>query len=632
MKNYIEETFNEINEIERYVDLFESSIEYSINTFEKENIRVFLDYFYDINKKLFDIFDVVSFVKQEQHLFNEYEVETAAEALNLLFSSIDYAYNRSDFFVFVKTLTVKTKKEEYFKKVYLDFFEGQHLCPDKQEERLNMERELHYLFNEYSKNVENVSYIQDKSIDEIIVEQLEDNEKNTYFTIKNGKYYLKPSFSNLKSIKSNCDSAELRKIACKLLSEEGKHYKRECNLSLANKLIDLRSKIATLFNKKSYVEFAIERNLLDKTDKVEAFIESVHKSHYEKALTDVLDLREFIKAKFDVNNLTYQDLYYYAGCYRGEKLSDNLSNYNRFFKTDHVLNEVFKLYQDIFDLTFKKIENEPTFDMDGVETYEVYYKKELKTYIILDIYEREEKPEDNYVSPLKRCFKNNVGILLVNLFFKENKEMNLDDIASLLHEFGHVAEAVVYNAEYIFDDVTAYYEKDACEIISTTMEQYAKDKDFLLSCSSVEENEKTLTEEDINSILKTEKFLSSMGTIYLLACAEYDYKIHNNFKGNIELLHVDIFNKRSPLFDELGENLAYNFVHIFDGFYSGNYYCYVLAEVLAENIFKAFKEDESLKKMFKYKIAARQEGIRLEDNLKVFYNNEMPESLSFITK
>ncbi len=627
MNNYISEQFKDFDNIDKVISLFESSIDYSIQSFEKENIRVFLDYFYSTNKKMFEIYDAASFVQQEEHFFSEENCEHAVYVLNVLFEAIDYGYNRKDFFQFFKTLTVKDKKEEYFKQIYLEFFEGQNLCEDKQNKRFQLEKDLQDQFQLYSKNVENVSYIQENSIDSQLVNTISETAQNTYFVKKNGKFYFKPSFTNLKLIKSNCNNAELRKKANELLSKEGKFHDGESNLSLANKLIKTRNEMAALLNKKSYVHLAIEKNLLNKTGKVESFIETVHKEHYEKALNDILELREFIKEKFQVNNLTYQDLYYYAGCYKGELLDEKLCYYNDKFKTEDVLQEVFKLYHDIFDLTFKKTKTEDCFNIDGIEAYEVYHKKELKTHLILDLYERENKPEDNYVSPLKRCYKNNTGILVVNLFLKENNGMTLEDIAGLLHEIGHVAESIVYNGEYIFDDHTAYFEKDACEVISTTMEQYAKDKAFLLGCS-----QNQLTESDIDDILKVENFLVSMDSIYLLACAEYDYKIHNDFKGNIELLHVDIFNKRSPLFDELGENLAYNFVHAFDGFYSGNYYCYLLAEVLAKNLFKSFKDDRSMQKLFKYKIAGRQEGVKLEDNLNVFYNNEIPEELSFLTK
>lgn len=629
MKDFIFEQLEISDDYLKLTGLFDSSIDYSIAQFQKENIRVFLDYFYTTNKKMFELYETLCFVQREKQFFTEDELEQAILVSGLLFSSIDLAYNRKDFYELIKSLTVSNQNDDYLKKIYLDYFDNQKMNDKLKLKNYYLEQDLEKLFNIYNMNVGNVSYIQNVSIDDELVESVSENEKKAFFVKRNGKYYFKPSFSNLKDIKTNCQNAALRKQACELLSQEGKHPVESNNLKLANKMIQSRYEIAKLHNKNSFVEHTIKRNLLNKPDKIEAFIESVHSECYNVAMDEIIDLREFVKEQYQVNNLTYQDLYFYSSCYKGFLLNEKLSSYESYLQTDFVLEKAFELFNDIFDITFKK-NNDMNFldeEFDGLDFYEVYSKKELKTYMIIDLYERNNKPEDNYVISLKKHYKDNVGILFVNLFLKDSKRMTISDIEGLLHELGHVAESIAYESAYIFDEQTTYHEKDACEIISTTMEQYATDPEFLLLCSNGQ-----LSEDEINQILKADSFLMSMENIYALACSEYDYIIHNNFKGNIELLHVDIFNKRSPLFDELGENLAYNFTHSFDGFYSGNYYCYLLAKILAKNLFKSLKKDPSMKKRFKYKIACRQDGLRLEDALKDFYNNEIPEELSFICK
>ena len=91
------------------------------------------------------------------------------------------------------------------------------------------------------------------------------------------------------------------------------------NKELAYNIVSNEKTKSILLGYKNYLSFSNDKNLLNNSEKIISLLEYNKAEHYDFALFELKELRDWIKETYDVNNLKKQDLDYYISKYKKSK-------------------------------------------------------------------------------------------------------------------------------------------------------------------------------------------------------------------------------------------------------------------------------------------------------------------------
>ncbi len=634
MNNYFLEQTDKLINFNSISESYKCVIDTLIKNYQDKNVIEFFDYYYSNTHDFHNLYDF-SLFSSNNCIFN-IEIQQQSIVFSTKSNSfVDDIFNNQDFYKVVKSLKTKNKNEEYLKKVFLDYFDITELTKEKQEQHKNLSNESNRFSYFYESNANNFNHTFDHHIPKKVISELSKEEIDSFLIKKQRCYFIKNSQNVFYNARTYSENSYIRELANKLIMNVGtlkNHNHVLDNKELAYNIISNEKTKSILLGYKNYLSFSNDKNLLNNSDKVISLLEFNKAEYYDFALFELKELRDWIKEKYNVNNLKKQDLDYYISKYKKSKTNIKEEDINCYFNLSNVIHGCFKKYSDMFNLTFKEIDNFKMINKDfKIKTFEIYYKNIFKGHLILDLLQREGKSENPYVEAIRNGSKYSDSIIYVNLDLLDENYIDVEFIKKFMHEMGHVTERVLYQSDFIFDDLYEHSDKDACEVISSIMETFANDSHFLFDLSK-EINGEKIKIETLEEYLKIEKFFSSFERCKTTALSGFDHDVYS--KDNIELSTIQEDNKSKyiPFYNEFDESFIYNFVHCFDGYYSANYYSYLLADTISKTLFEEIKDNPKKQKLFKHKMLIRQNKHNFKEAILDFYENEIPKDLSFIFK
>lgn len=640
MESYLKEQIEKISRIYEFTYKYEESIKYSIENLNKSNISEFFDYYYKENQEFHDLYEALVFFSYKGEFINKSNIKKDSIIVqNKIEKFVDKIFNRKDFYAFFKTLTVSNKKEKDLKNKFLTFFDTVSLDKDKQESVLELMMKLEEKQSLYVDNVYNLDFIYESRISKEILETLDSKEIDLYLEKDKTAYYFKNNKNVLLEALKNSGSEFLRKKAYSLICNVGVDNNEEKNnLQLATDIISIEREHANLLGFKNHLAYAIKDNLISKKENVFSLLEYNKAMNYDQSVKDFEILREYIKDNFDVDNIKHEDLFYYVTKYKLSLRDYKNEIFQSFYDPETILNKCLEKYEELFEIRFEEIEEIDMTRIDyGHRYYNVYYKNVFKAKLIIDGEDYDYKCIDPSVSTIRSITKNNGGFYYLNLS-PINKIHSPDQVidysAEIMHELGHVVEFVLNEPEYLFDGLYDIFEKDVCEIFSSTMELFSEDKDFLIELSSHSTTNEKINIKYWDDFFKSYYFFESYLSLYDGVFAMFDAKIHSEKNAEYKFLKIkeEIINEYICYYDEMQNELIYDFIHSFDSSYSGNYYSYVLGKYFAKILYEDVMKNEKRRKAFKHKVLKHCENNDFYNSLLDFYEGEFPKKLSFLVK
>ncbi len=158
------------------------------------------------------------------------------------------------------------------------------------------------------------------------------------------------------------------------------------------------------------------------------------------------------------SHLNSWDIPYYMNKWK-KKYGLNDQNVKKYFPLKHVVNEIFKIYYELFDVKFVNSEESFVWHND-VQLFTVYRKSNIVGYFYLDIYNRKGKYKQTRVFSLQPNsvfpFKMNKYLLpivaLIASFDKPSKRKDTlishSELISIFHEFSHVLHNIFGKTKY----------------------------------------------------------------------------------------------------------------------------------------------------------------------------------------
>ncbi|MEO9659873.1 MAG: M3 family metallopeptidase [Maribacter dokdonensis] len=394
----------------------------------------------------------------------------------------------------------------------------------------------------------------------------------------------------------------LRKELSLAFGSKGFHNDELDNQENVLEIANLRFERSNLLGYKTHADFVLEERMAETPEKVHSFLNELLEKAKPAAEREFKQLEDFAKKLDRIDRLEKWDSSYYS-----EKLKQELFNLDDeklkpYFKLENVINGVFKVAENLFDLQFEEVNDIEKYH-DEVNTYKVY--DSTKSFISLfyaDFHPRAGKRGGAWMTSFKSQWKRNgenvrPHISNVCNFTPSTKSkpslLTFNEVTTLFHEFGHGLHGMLANTTYPSLSGTSVF-WDFVELPSQVLENWCYEKEALELFAKHYETGETIPMELVEKIKESATFQEGMQTLRQLSFGLLDMSWHGIDPTSITNVkaHEDEAFKDTSLYPDTPETcMSTAFSHIFQGGYSSGYYSYKWAEVLDADAFAYFKEE-----------------------------------------
>ena len=393
----------------------------------------------------------------------------------------------------------------------------------------------------------------------------------------------------------------LRKKLSLDFGSKGFHNDKLDNQGNVLEIAKLRFERANLLGYRTHAHFVLEERMAETPEKVHSFLNEMLEKAKPAAEREFYQLEEFAKKLDGIDRLEKWDSSYYS-----EKLKQELFNLDDeklkpYFKLENVINGVFKVAENLFDLQFEEVHDIEKYH-DEVKTYKVYdTDKNFISLFYADFHPRAGKRGGAWMTSFKSQWKRNgenvrPHISNVCNFTPSTKSkpslLTFNEVTTLFHEFGHGLHGMLANTTYPSLSGTSVF-WDFVELPSQVLENWCYEKEALELFAKHYETSETIPMELVQKIKESATFQEGMQTLRQLSFGLLDMSWHGVDPTGITNVkqHEDEVFKNTNLYPETPETcMSTAFSHIFQGGYSSGYYSYKWAEVLDADAFAYFKE------------------------------------------
>lgn len=394
----------------------------------------------------------------------------------------------------------------------------------------------------------------------------------------------------------------LRKELSLAFGSKGFHNDELDNQENVLEIAKLRFERANLLGYKTHADFVLEERMAETPEKVHSFLNELLEKAKPAAEREFKQLEDFAKKLDGIDRLEKWDSSYYS-----EKLKQELFNLDDeklkpYFKLENVINGVFKVAENLFDLQFEEVNDIEKYH-EEVKTFKVYdADKNFISLFYADFHPRAGKRGGAWMTSFKSQWKRNgenvrPHISNVCNFTPSTKSkpslLTFNEVTTLFHEFGHGLHGMLANTTYPSLSGTSVF-WDFVELPSQVLENWCYEKEALELFAKHYETGETIPMELVEKIKESATFQEGIQTLRQLSFGLLDMSWHGIDPTNITNVktHEDEAFKDTSLYPDTPETcMSTAFSHIFQGGYSSGYYSYKWAEVLDADAFAYFKEE-----------------------------------------
>ena len=394
----------------------------------------------------------------------------------------------------------------------------------------------------------------------------------------------------------------LRKELSLAFGSKGFHNDELDNQENVLEIANLRFERSNLLGYKTHADFVLEERMAETPEKVHSFLNELLEKAKPAAEREFKQLEDFAKKLDGIDRLEKWDSSYYS-----EKLKQELFNLDDeklkpYFKLENVINGVFKVAENLFDLQFEEVNDIEKYH-EEVKTFKVYdADKNFISLFYADFHPRAGKRGGAWMTSFKSQWKRNgenvrPHISNVCNFTPSTKSkpslLTFNEVTTLFHEFGHGLHGMLANTTYPSLSGTSVF-WDFVELPSQVLENWCYEKEALELFAKHYETGETIPMELVEKIKESATFQEGMQTLRQLSFGLLDMSWHGIDPTSITNVkaHEDEAFKGTSLYPDTPETcMSTAFSHIFQGGYSSGYYSYKWAEVLDADAFAYFKEE-----------------------------------------
>lgn len=535
--------------------------------------------------------------------------KTVEEVLPLLSAHNDDIFMNPDFFARVKT--VYQKYERLIKAMDDGLFAGE--APLDREKQMLLKK----IYESFVRNGIDLDEANQQKMREInvklstLTQQFGNNvlAENKAFEDEFGI-----SVSDYESEMTSCADRERREKMFKAYSSRGNNGGENDNKAIVKQIMKLRTEKAAIMGFNNSANFILEDKMAKNAETVDKFLLEIMEYAVKAANKDVAKLQGYMNKDIEAGNLPKNskiepwDWFYYAEKMRAAEYEMDDNQLKPYFKLDKVRDGAFRSAEKLYGIHAEKIEGLEVYHPQ-VEVFKMTDKKgQLLGIFLTDYRPRSVKQGGAWMNNFRDQFVNALGedvrpiiINVGNLGKADSDEvyplLNIDEVETVFHEFGHALHGLLTKCHY--EDVSGTaVSRDFVELPSQFNENWAFRPDMLADYAYHYETGEMIPDSLVAKIGKASKFNQGFMTTELCAASILDMKWHElGIDTDWDAIDVDEFEKKVCEDMNLPKEIipryrSTYFGHIFNGGYNAGYYSYLWAEVLDKDAFEYFVEKD----------------------------------------
>ncbi len=519
-----------------------------------------------------------------------------------LFKRVDAVYQQKD------TLNLTAEQNRLLEETYKSFVRsGINLPADKQQRLREINAQLAQLAQQFGENLLHETnatkvLVTDKTDlgnlpASLVAAAAKEAEKNGQqgwlFTLQ------RPSINPFLQYSPN---RELRKKLFMGYAMRGDNDNEYDNKEILSRMAALRVERAQLKGYDTHAAYILSDNMAENSGRVYDFLDKVWPAALNRAKAERADLQAMMARDGIDDKLRGWDWRFYSEKVRQERYAFDEETMRPYFEVSAVRDGAFMLANKLFGLTFRKLDNLPTWHPDQ-EVFEVLDVDGSHLGILyMDFFARESKRGGAWMNELRPQSKldGEVTPIVTNNFnFPPPADgspslLSFTEASTLFHEFGHALHGLLSDVTYESLSGTNV-PRDFVEFPSQVMENWMSEPEVLRLYAKHYQTGEVIPDELIDKIVASGKFNQGFATVEYMAAAYLDMAWHTLTDTTRQDARAfeDKEMKRIGLIEEIIPRYRSTyFNHIFGGdpSYSAGYYSYLWSEVLDADTFEAFKE------------------------------------------
>ncbi|WP_439106176.1 M3 family metallopeptidase [Congregibacter sp.] len=413
---------------------------------------------------------------------------------------------------------------------------------------------------------------------------------------ENDAYVFTISRSSITPFLQYADSRDLREEIYAAYTSCG--TRSVDNRPLIREIVALRDERAKLLGFATHADFMLDDRMARTPFAARELLDKVWQPCQEQVAKEAADLVKCAGLE-DEEELAPWDWWYYTEKLRRQRFDLDPDELKQYFKLENVRDGVFEVANKLYGLVFTERPDLPVYHPD-VLTYEVSEADGSRIgFFLFDFYMRPSKRSGAWMSEFRSQSNDGARVtpVIVNCCNFPKSEpclLDVDEVRTLFHEFGHGLHGLLSNVRYASLGGTNV-KQDFVELPSQIMEHWAMEPEVLSSYARHVDTDAPIPEGLIAKLRESEQFNQGFATTEYLAACYLDLAWHGTADvsaqeiGEVEAQAMQHIGK-TPLVDPRYKSTY--FQHIFsDDAYSAGYYVYIWAEVLDADGYEAFKEN-----------------------------------------
>ncbi|WP_288152385.1 M3 family metallopeptidase [uncultured Prevotella sp.] len=397
---------------------------------------------------------------------------------------------------------------------------------------------------------------------------------------------------------------DLRKKMYMARATQGTHDNGNSNIEVCKRLINLRREMAQLLGYKTYADYVMKYRMASNVKNVYKLLDDLIENYKPTALKEQADIQALArKLEGDDFEVMPWDSSYYSHKLKLEKFDLDPEMLRPYLEVSNVIKGVFGLATRLYGITFKERNDIPVYNPD-VRTYEVSDTDgSYLALLYVDFHPRKGKQDGAWMTEYQGQWIERDGTnvrphvsLVMNLSRPTADKpalLNLSEVETFLHEFGHSLHGMFANTRFESLSGTNVW-WDFVEMPSQFMENYAVEKDFLHTFAFHYKTGEPMPDELIDKVVASRNFNAASACLMQVSFGLLDmayYTLTEPFTANLMEFEKKAWAK-AIITKQLPDTcMTTQFSHIMAGGYAAGYYSYKWAEVLDADVFSVFKKN-----------------------------------------
>ena len=408
----------------------------------------------------------------------------------------------------------------------------------------------------------------------------------------------------------------------------------EDNLKTLAQLGQLRREYARLFGFDSYADFLLRRRMAQNEATVQTFLDSVKNAVAQREIADLALLRaakaKDLKKGVAATVLQRWDVLHYTEKVRSARYAVRQDQFRAYFPPEASLKFVFKLAEQLFGVQFAPAQQTLWHADARAFTVTDTASKHMLGTLFVDLYPRPDKYNHAAVWSFRNVStlaqRSPAAGLVVNV---NRQGLSIDELETLLHEFGPALHALLSNTRYTSQGGTSVVH-DFVEAPSQMLEDWVYDPQVLRLFSQVCKACKPVPAALIAKADKARHFTKGIMVARQHLYASFDLALTGKDAPD-PMAQWSLMEGATPLGHVSGTMLPAGFGHLASG-YAAGYYGYLWSLVIAEDLRTVFvgkRLDAATGRRYRESVLANGGQVAPEDLLRQFLGRPTNSSAFF---